>query len=168
MFVPILGVMGRITGSWLSGPGAALPPDSDGTAQDFRGQRMGLPESGPGAMVGPGRRLTALLIDWLLAMGVSSLIVGQSENPFEGQVGTFTLVVWFVVGVASVSVFSFTPGQFAVGTQVARIDGPYRVGFVRALGRQALLAFVLPASITDVDGRGMHDRATGTAILRTR
>ncbi|QNG18476.1 RDD family protein [Rhodococcus triatomae] len=160
--------MGRITGSWLSGPEAALPPDSDGSAQAYRGERMGLPEHGPGAMVGPGRRLAGLMIDWLLAMGVAALLVGQSENPFEGQVGTFTLVVWFVVGVVTVSLFSFTPGQFVVGTQVARIDGPHRVGFRRALGRQALLSFVVPATISDGDGRGMHDRATGTAILRTR
>ncbi|NLG56242.1 MAG: RDD family protein [Rhodococcus sp.] len=160
--------MGRITGTWLSGPQAALPADGNNAPQDFRGQHLGLPEHGPGAMVGPGRRLSALLIDWLLAMGVSSLVVGQSENPFEGQVGTFTLVIWYLVGVACVWAFSFTPGQFIVGTRVARIDGPHRVGFRRALGRQSLLAFVVPATISDQDGRGMHDRATGTAILRAR
>ena len=38
------------------------------------------------------------------------------------------------------------------------------VGIVRALARQVLLVFVIPALITDLDGRGMHDRATGTAL----
>lgn len=78
------------------------------------------------------------------------------------------LAVWFGVGLVSVSLFSFTPGQFIAGIQVARIDAPARVGFVRALVRQLILLFVVPAVVTDMDGRGMHDRATGTALLRTR
>ena len=76
--------------------------------------------------------------------------------------------MWFVLGVLSVSLFSFTPGQFVMGIQVGRIDGPGRVGVVRALVRQVFLAAVVPAVISDIDSRGMHDRATGTALLVAR
>ena len=51
---------------------------------------------------------------------------------------------------------------------MGRIDGPGRVGVVRALVRQVFLAAVVPAVISDIDSRGMHDRATGTALLVAR
>jgi uncharacterized RDD family membrane protein YckC len=79
-----------------------------------------------------------------------------------------TLGVWLVIGVGAVTLFGFTPGQFFLGLRVARIDGPVSVGFVRALVRSLLLMFVAPALFTDGDGRGMHDRATGTALVRSR
>ncbi|NLU82861.1 RDD family protein [Rhodococcus sp. HNM0569] len=159
--------MARITGSWLSGPSAALPKDADGSAQAYRGERLGLPADGPGALSGNGRRLWALLVDWLLSMGVAMLIV-RGEQAFEGPVSTVTLLVWFVMGVVCVSLFSFTPGQLLFGIQVARVDAPAKVGFVRALGRQLLLSFVVPALVADIDARGMQDRATGTGLVRSR
>ncbi|MCQ4118983.1 RDD family protein [Rhodococcus tibetensis] len=158
--------MARITGSWLSGPSAALPNGAPEAQQSYRGERLGLPAGGPGALVGTGRRLAALMIDWVSSAGVAALIIG--DNPLEGPLSTVTLLVWFVVGIAAVTLFSFTPGQLCLGMRVARVDGPARVGFVRALVRQALLVFVVPGTITDVDGRGMQDRATGTALVRTR
>lgn len=108
----------------------------------------------------------ALLLDWTMATGVASLILGGYTT--SGLISTIVLAVWFVVGLATVSLFSFTPGQFIAGIQVGRIDAHARVGFVRALVRQLILLFVVPAVVTDMDGRGMHDRATGTALLRTR
>ncbi|MFL1378996.1 transporter, partial [Nocardiopsis sp. frass4] len=37
----------------------------------YRGNRLGLPEHGPDSVPGVGRRLTGLLLDWLLALAVS-------------------------------------------------------------------------------------------------
>ncbi|MGW6379159.1 RDD family protein [Rhodococcus sp. NPDC055112] len=158
--------MARSTGSWLSGPSAALPKGEDGTENLYKGERLGLPESGPGSLVGTGRRLAAFMIDWLMGGGVALLILGG--DALDGRLGSIILMVWFAVGVVTVSLFSFTPGQYCVGLQVARVDAPVPVGIVRALARQVLLVFVVPALITDLDGRGMHDRATGTALVRTR
>ena len=117
-----------MTGSWLSGPNAAH--EDDGTEQNYPGELLGLPSTGPGALVGLGRRTGALLIDWLMAMGISALIVNTFTIP--QSMSTITLLVWFVAGVAAVSVFSFTPGQFIMGIQVARVDVSARVGFLRA------------------------------------
>ncbi|MET0197803.1 MAG: RDD family protein, partial [Rhodococcus fascians] len=121
--------MARMTGSWLSGPNAAMP--DDGTEQNFPGERLGLPQDGPGAVAGLGRRTLALLVDWFMSMGISALII--SVTGIGQSMSTITLLVWFVLGVASVSIFSFTPGQLIVGIQVARVDASARVGFVRAL-----------------------------------
>ncbi|EME21655.1 hypothetical protein G419_07374 [Rhodococcus triatomae BKS 15-14] len=154
-----------MTGSWLSGPTAALPLDDDGKPK-YRGERLGLPEAGPGSLVGSGRRIAALMLDWLMAGGVSILILGG--DALDSRLSSVVLLVWFVVGVVTVTLFSFTPGQYILGLQVARIDQPVGVGIVRALARQVLLVFMVPPLITDIEGRGMHDRATGTALVRSR
>ncbi|MDJ0393023.1 RDD family protein [Rhodococcus sp. G-MC3] len=156
--------MARITGSWLSGPNAAR--SDDGTEQSYPGEWLGLPSDGPGALAGLGRRIAALLIDWLMSMGIAALIVNVFS--IDQSLSTITLLVWFVVGVGAVSIFSFTPGQLVAGIQVTRIDAAARVGFVRALVRTFFILFVFPAVISDQDGRGMHDRATGTAMLLGR
>ena len=39
-------------------------------------------------------------------------------------------------------------------------------GFLSALVRTVLLCLVIPAVVWDGDGRGLHDRVAGTAIVR--
>ena len=52
---------------------------------------------------------------------------------------------------------------------MARIDEPdERVGLWRSVVRTLLTVFLFPPIIQDTDGRGMHDRATGTAVIRSR
>jgi len=76
------------------------------------------------------------------------------------------LVVWLVLGVLAVRLFSFTPGQFALGLRVASIDDRLHVGLGRAATRGLLIALVVPALFVDVDGRGIQDRVTATAVVR--
>lgn len=165
--------MGRATGSWLSGPQSGQNVDIE-----YRGADLGLPEYGPGSLAGGWHRTAALLLDWLIAYGLALLFV-RLDSP---TISTMVLGVWFVIGVVTVSIFGFTPGQFALGLRVARVDhGPERaaaevageeptaaVGPVRALARQVLIVFIVPALMNDYNGRALHDRATGTAIIRTR
>ncbi|MDL9937342.1 RDD family protein [Gordonia sp. ABSL1-1] len=167
--------MGRTTGSWLSGPQIGPAPGVDNA---YRGEDLGLPADGPGSLATGWHRVLALLVDWVLAGGLSLLFVDFGSS----MMGTAVLGVWFVIGVVAISLFGFTPGQFALGLRVARMDyGPARaaqeaageqppaaVGFVRALARQVLIVFLVPALINDYNGRALHDRATGTALVRTR
>ncbi|WP_040834387.1 RDD family protein [Nocardia brevicatena] len=151
--------MARITGSWLSGP-SADPGDS---ANDtYPGELLGLPRKGVGSLPGMARRIGALFVDWMIALGISALIVQGAA------VSQLTLLVWALIGIGTVTLFGFTPGQYFLRLRVIRVDVAAPVGFVRALGRQVLLVFVVPALFTDADGRGMHDRATGTAVVRAR
>src|SRR6478609_8786013 len=60
----------RDLSSWLGG----TPDDSDGpgaTRAVPRGVRLGLPESGPGALAPLGRRVVALAIDWVACLLIS-------------------------------------------------------------------------------------------------
>ncbi|WP_026918664.1 RDD family protein [Gordonia shandongensis] len=177
--------MARATGTWLSGPQFHGADDNE-----YRGQDLGLPESGPGALAGGWHRVVGLLLDWLIAGGLAIAFVGVRAA--EGMASSYEmtmrvaavpqLAIWFVIGVLAAAFFGFTPGQYIAGTRVARVDlGADRVGAevagespraavgpIRSLGRQLILLFVVPALINDYNGRAMHDRATGTAIVRTR
>ncbi|HEV7647730.1 MAG TPA: RDD family protein [Actinophytocola sp.] len=156
--------MSRWTGSWLSGPGAAATP------QDWPGERLGLPRSGPGSIASRGARLGALLVDLVIAALVTSLFVRVDvANPDVMRTFNYwSLLVWFLITVGAVSFFGFTAGMAALGIRVARLDGATMVGPLRTIPRTALTAILIPAVVWDADTRGMHDKAVGTVVVRTR
>ena len=126
-----------------------------------------MPRTGPGSVAGFGRRLAAVTVDWFLALFSAGLFTGR--DPFGGgsNLSFIVLGVWFVLTVAAVAAFGITPGMAAVGIRVAPLDATL-VGVPRAVLRTALLALVIPALARDGDGRGWHDRATRTVVVRTR
>ena len=128
------------------------------------------PESGVGSLATFSHRAVALFLDWVLSGGVALMFTGFTSSSYS----TAVLAVWAVVGAVSVSLFSFTPGQLFAGLRVIRVPdghgegGDKPVGVTRAVGRSALLALVIPAFLTDKDGRGFQDRLTNTAVVRLR
>lgn len=147
-------------------PGTAADPGG-GPSGTYRGERLGMPRTGAGAVAGFGRRLAAVTVDWFLALFIAGLFTGR--DPFGGGSGLSWIVlgVWFVLTAVAVAAFGITPGMAAVGIRVASLDSVL-VGVPRALLRTALLALVIPALARDGDGRGWHDRATRTVVVRTR
>lgn len=131
----------------------------------FPGEKLGLPENGPGSLARMGRRLGALTIDWLIALGLAALVMRFGLIP-QGALATAELVIWFVLGVVSLRLFGFTPGQLALGLRVVTVDGRGQVGTGRAVVRGLLVGMVVPALFTDWDGRGLQDRLTATAVVR--
>jgi uncharacterized RDD family membrane protein YckC len=131
----------------------------------YPGETLGLPESGPGSLAPMGRRLGALLVDWLIAVGLALLVV-QLGVISSQWMDRLEWVIWLVLGVLSVRLFSFTPGQLALRLQVAAVDGHLPVGIGRLTVRGLLVGFVIPPLFTDADGRGVQDRVTGTAVVR--
>jgi hypothetical protein len=156
--------MARTIGSWLSGAGAQ-EPSPDHAPSDYPGQRLGLPQTGPGSLAGMGRRIAALFVDWMIAYGLAALAMTVGIGT-RATLSTAILVIWFVLGAVSVRLFGFTPGQFALGLLVVPVDGRQHVGFGRALVRGVLIAVVVPALITDTDMRGLQDKVTNTAVVR--
>ncbi|HEU4363538.1 MAG TPA: RDD family protein [Mycobacterium sp.] len=155
--------MPRMIASWLSG----IQPAETG---EYPGERLGLPRTGPGSLVGFGRRLLALTLDWLVAYGLAGLgLAAGVVTP--ALLSPAVLLIWLLVGVVAVRLFGFTPGQFAGGLRVTTIGtagqpGGLGVGVGRAAARGLLIALVIPALFADGDGRGLQDRATGTAVVR--
>ncbi|WP_245812076.1 RDD family protein [Actinophytocola xinjiangensis] len=158
----------RWTGTWLSGPGSAQGRD-DGP-QRWPGERLGLPEQGPGAVAARGARLGAFLADLVIAALVTSLFVQMDvQRPEVMQTFNYwAILVWFGISVVAVSLFGFTPGKLLFGLRVVRVDGATMVGPLRAIPRTLLTAVIIPAAMADRDGRGLHDRAVGTVVVRIR
>ncbi|OBB63303.1 RDD family protein [Mycobacterium sp. 852014-50255_SCH5639931] len=131
----------------------------------YPGEKLGLPETGPGSLAPMGRRLGALMVDWLISYGLAALALRFGVFS-EHMLATAVLAIWFVLGVVSVRLFGFTPGQLVVGLRVVTVDGQAAVGIVRAVVRGVLVGTVVPALFTDWDGRGLQDRLTATAVVR--
>ncbi len=127
--------------------------------QKYPGERLGLPEHGPRSVAGMGRRLLALLIDWLLSLVIARAFFGHSD------VTVITLFIFAVQIWVLTALTGFTIGKRVCSIRVARLDGR-PVGFLWSLVRTVLLLCVLPPLVTDRDLRGLHDRAANTIVLR--
>lgn len=124
----------------------------------------GLPVSGPGSPAGWGRRIAALLVDWILANALAFAAVGlQVWDPATGRTW-IPLLCWFGLVVVSTAASGASLGQRALRLRVVRLDRR-RVGVPRALLRTALIALVIPPLISTRQGRGLHDLAAGTAAV---
>jgi uncharacterized RDD family membrane protein YckC len=129
-------------------------------AERYPGQAFGLPEDGPRSVAGVGRRLGALVIDWL-ACDVISLAVFHTHVASQlGTLAFFAAEVWLLTALTG-----FTLGKRLLGIRVARIDGK-PVGLVMSLLRTVLLLLVVPALVLDRDLRGLHDKAARTVVIR--
>jgi hypothetical protein len=157
--------MAREIGSWLSGPGPSESGSPDQGPNDYPGQRLGLPQSGPRSLARMGRRIAALFVDWLISYGLAALAMTVGIVSMA-TLSTAVLVIWLLLGAVSVRLFGFTPGQYALGLVVVPVDGRLHVGSGRAVARVLLIALVIPPLITDTDLRGVHDRLTNTAVVR--
>jgi uncharacterized RDD family membrane protein YckC len=159
--------MARWTGTWLSGLAAAGV--DTGAREGWRGRRLGLPPEGPGAVATTGSRVAAFVLDIVVAGLIGGLVNVLVNDPTPGQRafaanGAFAHEVVLLTALTGQSV-----GMRVLGIRVARLadlDAP--PGFLPAAVRTALLMLVLPALVFDRDGRGLHDKAAGTVVLRTR
>ncbi|WP_414120127.1 RDD family protein [Corynebacterium nuruki] len=153
--------------SWLEGPRVPGRYEDPHDLSPWPGKLLGLPGSGAGSMASMGQRVLALLIDWLICWGIGFLVTTMTDA--LGDVSMTTLVVWVIWRIITVWLFGQSPGHALVGIGVARVDDTdKRVGLWRAVVRTVLTVFLFPPLIQDTDRRGMHDRATGTAVIRSR
>ena len=154
----------RDIGSWLSGPKAAL--EEQGMDFGYPGQRFGLPKQGTGSVARMGRRIIALMIDWIAAILVTHLafpdLVYGSEVFAAATLGIFAAQVFLLTATTGASF-----GYKLAGIRLISIS-PAPITFLKALVRAALLCLVVPALIWDRDGRGLHDKAVGTITMRAR
>lgn len=128
----------------------------------YRGQRLGLPQDGPGSIAPVGRRITALFIDW----GLCVLIAVGLLAPGEPQrANVWASVLFFVVSVAFLGTVGTTPGKRLLGLRVVGVDGG-RATLVQAVLRTLLLLLVVPAAVWDRDTRGLHDKAVRVVQVR--
>ncbi|WP_314172576.1 RDD family protein [Streptomyces winkii] len=149
-------------GSWLSGPRAA----AEDMGADFgpRGERLGLPAEGPGAVAPVGRRLGALFADWAISVLIAyGLLAGGDLRSTDN----WALAVFLVMSLLTVGTVGSTPGKRLLRLRVVAVDGLGRLTLWRVAVRTVLLGLAIPALIWDRDGRGLHDRLSGAVQVRT-
>lgn len=155
-------------GSWLEG-GPGRDPGGEGRPG------LGLPADGRGSLARVPRRLAALAVDWVACLAVSAVLFPAAADGLVLLRGEplATLGVFAVENLVLVGTLGHTLGHRLLGMQVVPA-GPGRgtadltltPSLVQAFARTALLCLVVPAVVWDGDGRGLHDRAAGTALVR--
>lgn len=149
----------RELASWLTSPGEV--PEAFAEPQAYRGEALGLPPEGAGAVTPVWRRVLALLIDWFSALLVARLV------GFDYGTNEYALVVLLIFAV-QVTVLQWLMGssfgQRIMGVAVVRIDGG-RLGILPLLMRTLLICLLIPPVVWDRDTRGLHDRAARTVCV---
>ncbi len=134
---------------------------------DHKGKRLGLPEQGPGSVASLGGRVAAFGVDILAAGLVAALIRPVDPGTASAGSALVPFLVFLVATVVGLGLAGQTLGMKLVSLRVRPLTGdPSRVGFGKALLRTLLLYLLIPALISDRDGRGLHDRFAGTVVVR--
>lgn len=146
----------REIGSWLEPRRPA-----SGTPAAYPGERLGRPDDGPRSLGSFGRRLVALVVDWVVALLIAGWLLRGARL---GEFGP--LLVLLVENVVLVGTAGATIGHRLLGLRVETVEGR-APGPVKALVRSVLLCLAIPPLVWDADQRGLHDRWAGTLVART-
>ena len=131
----------------------------------YPGQRLGLPESGPGAVAGWPRRLLALLLDWVASQLVLATFIGTEVWTGRGLAVWGTMGVFLLEATVLTALLGGSFGQLVCRVAVVRLDGK-PVNLLQALVRTLLICLAVPPLIFNRDQRGLHDLAVKTITLR--
>ncbi|MDR6141677.1 putative RDD family membrane protein YckC [Microbacterium foliorum] len=134
----------------------------------YPGERLGMPQTGTGSIARPGRRIGALLIDYVAATIIATGFLGYDQFALPAEAG---LTMFAPMGVFALLQILFiptaggSPGHRILGMRVVRLGGGW-VGVWRPIVRTLLIVIVIPAVIWDADQRGVHDKVTGLVLIR--
>ena len=117
-----------------------------------------------------GRRFLGLSIDWLMCYAIA---LG-----FFGGTGSFAeraphariphLIIFFIEVLVLTAFGGATAGHRLVGIKVVQFQGGANPTPFQALIRTVLLCLVVTAITYDENGRGIHERLSGTALIDLR
>ncbi len=127
-----------------------------------------MPQTGTGSIARPGRRIGALLIDYLAATIIATGFLGydQFALPAEAGLTMFApMAVFALLQILFIPTAGGSPGHRILGMRVVRLGGGW-VGIWRPIVRTLLIIVVIPAVIWDADQRGIHDKVTGLVLIR--
>jgi uncharacterized RDD family membrane protein YckC len=131
--------------------------------QLYAGQRLGLPEDGPGSVASWGRRVVALFLDWIASSLVASFISSIAELSADTD-RLLPLLVFLAEATLFTGLMGGSFGQLALRVVVVRVDRR-QVTILNALVRTVLICLVIPPVVFNRDNRGLHDLAAGTITL---
>ena len=113
---------------------------------------------------GYGRRFAAISIDWAIASFPAALVIplqSSALGPSLMRLGVFVFEVALLTALTGASA-----GQRLMRIKVVTWPDYFFVRPKMILLRTFLIALVIPAVVTDQEGRGLHDRITGTVVVK--
>jgi uncharacterized RDD family membrane protein YckC len=116
-------------------------------------------------VAGWGRRVLALVVDWVASLLVAGAFAGGGVLESDGWRAWLPMAVFLVESGLLVALLGGSFGQLVVRVAVARVDGR-PVSLLRALLRTLLVCLLVPPLVFNRDQRGLHDLATGTVAVR--
>ena len=131
--------------------------------QQYAGQRLGLPATGPGSVASWGRRMAALLVDWFASLLVAALLT-RALDLGDAWSDWLPLFVFWLESAVGVALAAGSFGQLALKIAVRRTDGS-QLDPAGALLRSLLVCLVVPPVIYNRDNRGLHDLAVRTVVV---
>jgi uncharacterized RDD family membrane protein YckC len=112
-----------------------------------------------------GRRMAALALDWLACYAIVAALSGginkMSPNSSLYVLAIFFLEVWILIALQGA-----TLGHRLFGMKVVRFEDGGAISLSQALIRTVLLVLVVTAVTFDVNGRGIHERLSGSVLTR--
>lgn len=127
-----------------------------------------MPQTGTGSIARPGRRIGALLIDYVAATIIATGFLGYDQFALPGEAGLTMfapMAVFALLQILFIPTAGGSPGHRILGMRVVRLGGGW-VGVWRPIVRTLLIIVVIPAVIWDADQRGIHDKVTGLVLIR--
>lgn len=113
-----------------------------------------------------GRRVIALLVDWLVSTLVVVFFMGWEDYSRTGSPGSlFVLLVFVVESALFTTTVGGSFGKLATRLRVVRVADGGRLDPLRALARSVAVALVIPPLVFKRDRRGLHDLLAGSATV---
>lgn len=112
-----------------------------------------------------GRRMSALMVDWLACYFIVAASAGGLGKMAPNR--SWTVLALFFAEVAILSALQGASlGHRIFGIKIIRFADGGAITPVQALIRSALLVTVIFAITFDENGRGMHERFSGCVLTR--
>ena len=113
-----------------------------------------------------GRRMSALMVDWLACYFIVAASAGGIGQMAPNR--SWTVLALFFAEIAILSALQGASlGHRIFGLKIIRFADGEAITPVQALIRSALLITVIFAITFDEDGRGLHERFSGTVLTRS-
>jgi uncharacterized RDD family membrane protein YckC len=112
-----------------------------------------------------GRRLAAITLDWLACYAVIAALsggIGQMSPDRSASI----MALFYVEVVVLTFLQGASLGQKVFGMKVVRFIDGGALSPLQVLIRTSLLILVVTAVTYDDDGRGIHERASGSILKR--
>ncbi len=106
-----------------------------------------------------GRRLLGLTIDWLMCYAIAFGLLGDTR---------LTLFVFFAETLLLTAFGGATAGHRLIRVEVINFQTGANPTPLQAVIRTVLLCLVVTAITYDENGRGIHERLSGTRLLDLR